>query len=335
MGVIGKIVYRFSQEDLREEVYQRTSLIGKNKGVDGIPYLEEELSLSTDESWAFERYIRNSALYVYDQLGNFTHHVSQPIIITSDDVGGYYSIRSYESLELYNTNLIRSIYSSECEGDRLYVSYNGEGVSEQGLSIETNIKIRYVYSDFLGIQKEKEEEYKQMLTSGSSCTFMLKLGIDIHSSGGGLQNESFLVLKDVIVTSVVVDSSSLMELSVGDIVLITDSEGAKKKCRVKTSGNVIDLMQRENSFEVIGDGTSQEIVFTLNLFDWWNRGYESSVKDSIRESIVCGIMSEWFSEIQQLELSSLYMSRRDVAIVDMKNRLNAQKKPIRRNYTYY
>jgi hypothetical protein len=78
-----------------------------------------------------------------------------------------------------------------------------------------------------------------------------------------------------------------------------------------------------------------DIQYTFSRMDWYNENAIQMTDVAIFESLVNGIIWQWLSIFGENELSTKYNAMYQMSITNMRNRLNSQKKPVRRKYTWF
>lgn len=86
---------------------------------------------------------------------------------------------------------------------------------------------------------------------------------------------------------------------------------------------------------VTTESAREDIEYRFAYMDWFNERAISMLDVSIFESLVNGIIWQWLSIFGETELSNKYKWLYDRAVVNMRNRLNSQNKPVRRKYNLF
>lgn len=78
--------------------------------------------------------------------------------------------------------------------------------------------------------------------------------------------------------------------------------------------------------------TKDDIEYQFSLMKWFNEKSLATLDNAIFEALVNGIVWEWLSIFGESELSAKYKMMYDRAVINLRNRINSQKGPVRRKY---
>lgn len=81
--------------------------------------------------------------------------------------------------------------------------------------------------------------------------------------------------------------------------------------------------------------TKDDIEYQFSYMEWFNDKALVMLDNSIFEALVNGIIWQWLSIFGEDNLSMKYQAMYQRAVTNMRNRLNTQKRPVRRKYTWF
>lgn len=334
MHPIGQIAYTLKKKDIQEEVYKKTSNIGKYRPTEESPYTVERLSFTRDEQPLFDSYLKTVCNKVFEEMGNFTHDLPSAFVMTDRKLSPMVSIRRYRGSEQVVEAVLSALEEAEATADMLEVHIPPiAGYPHAGTKARIEVDIEFEYENFMGIAETKHLHTDFMITPDADNVRYIKLGLDLTTGDEQWQNERFLRLLSSEVSAEIVDNTSEYVIHKGSIVRITEDDGSSANYIAKHSGIVRRLLAEDGAFEII-DGEDDVIVFKTWKYWWFNENYIPSVKNSIFDAIVHGICFKWLEDTLPTE-AARFEKIYEQNIIDMKNRLNAQKRPVRRNYNWF
>lgn len=334
MPPIGQIAYTLKKKDIQEEVYKRTSYLGKNRPTEASAYTVEQLSFTKDEQPLFDSHLVTVGTRVFEEMGNFTHNLPNAFVITDRKAEPMVSVRRYGSVEQIATTIQTALENAVSNGDMLEVSIPAvENYPYAGTTARVELDMDFEYEDFMGIARVKSIHTDFMIVPSENNVRYIKLGLDLTTGDRMWRNERYLRLLSSDVETEVVDATSNYVVHRGAIVRITEDDGSSANYVAKRSGIIRKLLKEEGSFEII-DKDNDVVVFKTWKFDWFNENYIIPVRSSIFDALVHGICAKWLEDTLPSE-AERFQRVYEQNITDMKNRLNAQKKPVRRHYNLF
>ena len=334
---VWKITYGYDK--IYEEVYKRTSFVAKNRPTETLVHQLSTMSFTRDEDFMFKPFIMEASANIFEVLSPFCKHihdaysyVDAPVTHTLDVVPNVKEFLKLGETKDYKTN---RLWHDDARGSRYRISFTIPVEKIKPVDCSKWIVGAVVQLDwatkYYG-ENMAHSGYLNLRFSSKKNEIPCSYEFDIKENVFGEQIET---MERVIGATVV--KYSLMPKSqpkpetwkAGSYVEVAGEEPALYKV-LQDVPNVADLHDNR-LFEPLDKDEREAVVYRINILDWMDENAFKGVEVAIFEALVNFVMYKWFLFVAP-EHADIYNTAYENNLIQIKNRINAQKKPVNRKY---
>lgn len=332
-------VYRY--DDIYEEVYKRTSFLAKNRASDTLAHQLSTMSFTRDEDFMFKPFIMEAASFIFEciypfskgvpEAFSFTPRTNTKTIEKAPDIVDVMDIDD-------GTNVTSSLIRHDDVIGSWYKLSGTTNVTKlsniDNKKYEVKVVARFNYSVSSGTSMIRKSEYCHLHISARRNTpIKWETTIFVPEGVYGQDIEKFELVNSLeIVDSVVVPVGKPEFIHKGSYVEYSDGDNTRL-FKARRNATTHDCIHNDVLFEKVIVDDRDAICFRLNILTWMDENAFKIADIAIFEAFINFVMYKWFMNVYPAE-ATVYYTQYMEYLDKIKYRLNAQKTPVRRKYTW-
>ena len=314
--------YYYPIKDIAEEVYKRTSYIGRSRPTEEGNHILKLVAMTRDEGDIFESYLQDAVVTIYDSICCYGRTIAQSIIF--DQFSNTIALKENNGIDAQVTFGTETFNPTTSEVEIPYtLILSNQPTPNDAIKLKTSLV--YMVKDSMGLLEERETKQFEFTLNAEGGTINIPIDVDTTPSTiVGVKPEEFrrIVLHTHLLK---VESVAPVELKKDDWVELTKLDGTKELYRILMDCNSNDvgnpiLFSRSNDYR----NSIHYIIMQPKMF---NENAIMGVDVAIFNALVHYIMYLWFLVVlpKEAEIALMEYNRH---INNLKQRLDYKVKPI-------
>lgn len=333
------LVLTYNLQNLQQEVEKRTSYLGSMRATDNTPHLLNRVALTKGEAFLYEEYLLNTLSEIIAYLQPWIRNKTNPYIIYPDapihtvkhDLGAYGTLEN----QYFCKGAPLKLTNVQPNDNFTITIHNGK-------AIIVGLKITICYTSYIpdtpvvnsGIIESSVlplsfPQENSMLTDNGSWN----LNLNLRQTELGNEELKSIEWVQLETEASLGQSYSNLSANKGEYV-IEQHIMLEQQCYLLTDNwqeGIIPLQDVAVPFE---ENYINAIVFNFDMPNWWNNAMLNTAKRQLRESLVNGIIAQWLEFVLPEEAQTFALKTQS-AIENVVVALNAENKPLKRNYRMF